>query len=212
MAKRKPRKMAKKIHPKRGGTAARTRPRGHTGRRDTGKRQAAKGRKPSSSPAAPVLLRKGGQWAIFDAAKGVVRVLSLEARRRLANLAGYHVAKGAPTSTAVRELARTGWKVFGRIVKNPALSAPQAAAARLVKRFSHREPSKAWEVPFRRPRALVYLGEAKQIRYVSDKEGRPRLYFHDLGRGAKLYCDETGRGWLYIHRPGLTVQARGIVG
>ena len=66
------------------------------------------------------------------------------------------------------------------------------------------------------PEALVYLGEAYAIEYLSDKfngggDGKMAVYRHKFKSGAKLYMDEKGKAQLYILGSKITVNNRGIV-
>lgn len=68
---------------------------------------------------------------------------------------------------------------------------------------------------FHDPKELIYLGEAVAIEYRSNKkngggDGKTAVYLHEFETPAKLYCDERGRGQLYIIGKKIVVTNHGI--
>lgn len=80
------------------------------------------------------------------------------------------------------------------------------SARSMHRTFHGRKIRKKGSVKYSEPNALVYLGRAKRIEYVSDKhhgggDGLTAVYYHDFGRGVYLYTDENGKQ-LYILKNG----------
>lgn len=82
--------------------------------------------------------------------------------------------------------------------------------------FNGHPPRKVSKTLFNVPKGLVYLGEARQIEYLSSKrhgggDGRKTLFYHHFKPGAKLYMDERAKGQLYILSPHIVVREAGII-
>lgn len=82
--------------------------------------------------------------------------------------------------------------------------------------FHGHHPSHTGTIHFPEPEALVCLGDAISITYHCFKyngggDGKPCNYTHKFAKGAKLFTDETGRAWLYIHGPKIKVEEPGII-
>lgn len=82
--------------------------------------------------------------------------------------------------------------------------------------FHGKHPRYSGKVNFPEPESLVFLGRAVSIVYESDKhngggDGKKAHYEHHFSRGTMLFCDETGRGWIFIHGPRLKVEEPGII-
>jgi hypothetical protein len=87
---------------------------------------------------------------------------------------------------------------------------------RKYENFHGRPVKSVRTVKFNMPEALIYLGDAHAIEYVSNKfngggDGRRATYRHVFKKGAKLYMDERGRVQLYIKGSKIYVNERGIV-
>lgn len=82
--------------------------------------------------------------------------------------------------------------------------------------FHGEAPRSITKRKFNMPEQLVFLGEAIEVVYKSDKingggRGRVAYYKHKFSKGTKLYSDERGRKQLYIIGSKLYVNDRGIV-
>lgn len=90
---------------------------------------------------------------------------------------------------------------------------------RLIKqyvRFHGKKPKEIYKKKFHDPGALICIGDAHKIEYISDKfngggDGKKAIYEHKFKRGTKLYMDERGCKQLYIMGPYLKVNERGII-
>jgi hypothetical protein len=63
---------------------------------------------------------------------------------------------------------------------------------------------------------LFCLGEAVEIVYRCPKlngggDGKLAEYKHKFNRGTKLFADQSGRQWLFIHGKSLKVEEPGII-
>jgi hypothetical protein len=91
-----------------------------------------------------------------------------------------------------------------------------ARADSLYNDFHGHSPREHRTMDFPEPENLIFLGEAVEIVYRSDKrngggDGRGNEFVHKFARGAKLFCDESGKNWLYIHGPKIKVEEPGII-
>lgn len=89
-------------------------------------------------------------------------------------------------------------------------------AYRKYQEFHGKHPKAQGAVDFPEPEELVCLGDAVEIVYRTDKrngggDGKPCDYVHKFAPGAKLFMDETGRHWLFIHGPRIVVKEPGII-
>lgn len=69
---------------------------------------------------------------------------------------------------------------------------------------------------FPEPENLICLGEAVEIVYRTNKkhgggDGKTNEFVHKFAKGAKLFCDESGKHWLFIHGPKIRVEEPGII-
>lgn len=70
-------------------------------------------------------------------------------------------------------------------------------------------------VDFHPPKTLIYLGQAVEIVYLSDKkngggDGKPCEFIHKFESPVSLYMDETGKHQLYLLGKRLFVNSDGI--
>lgn len=82
--------------------------------------------------------------------------------------------------------------------------------------FHGHGPRSEGSIKFPEPETLICLGDAVEIVYRCDKshgggDGRTSEYVHKFARGAKLYMNESGRQWLYVHGPKIIVKEPGII-
>lgn len=81
--------------------------------------------------------------------------------------------------------------------------------------FWGKAPKKIYKEKFHDPKQLIYIGNAVEIVYRSNKfhgggDGTMAEYKHRFKNGVKLYMDERGKIQLYIKGAKLKVTNRGI--
>ena len=90
-----------------------------------------------------------------------------------------------------------------------------AGGVEKYEKFWGRKPRKIYRGKFHDPRTLIYLGNAVEIVYRSNKfngggDGKMAEYVHKFSSGTKLYMDERCKGQLYIMGNRLKVTEAGI--
>lgn len=93
------------------------------------------------------------------------------------------------------------------------MSLPRAKSK--YKMFHGRNVKSVKQTNFHVPEYLIYLGEAVEIVYRSDKfhgggDGKTAEYIHEFSKGTKLFMDERTGKMLYIHGSKLIVTDAGI--
>ena len=89
-------------------------------------------------------------------------------------------------------------------------------ARKLYETFHGKSPRGEKSIKFPKVETLVCLGDAIEIVYKCDKlngggDGRQSEYVDKFKKGAKLFTDQDGRGWLFIHGPQIVVKEPGII-
>ncbi len=112
------------------------------------------------------------------------------------------------------EFVATGKK--GRTARANVSRATVKRAVSLSQRFHGLRPRRLSRVKITWPRALVLLGHAVRIDYLSDKEdGKPRIYTHDFDRPAQVFASGSAKGgqknMLLLHGR-FNITEEGIVG
>lgn len=86
------------------------------------------------------------------------------------------------------------------------------AAVELWREFREEEPRGGKRVAIQWPKALMVMGVAAGIAYITTHKGKRTPYFHEFAPGCKpLLCAGKKRGQLYLIGNGFKVDAHGIV-
>lgn len=125
------------------------------------------------------------------------------------------ITQGSFTTDTIKELPEKIMalrKKFANPNKNKSLK----KAVKLSRKFYGFDPRKIKKVNITWPRALVSIGAAAQINYISDKfDGKMREYFHNFENKAVVYVGDTpqkdGTSLIIIHG-NFKIKPDGIVG
>lgn len=92
------------------------------------------------------------------------------------------------------------------------VKAEARAAKELWRDFRETAPGRSRRVQVQWPKALMVMGIAQAIAYVTTHRGKVQPYLHKFARGSKpLLCAGKKRGQLFLIGDGFKVDAHGIV-